>query len=83
MTDKHILKSKTFWANLIMFVLACIPDLREFLGTIEGTDVATVWLVQLTNLLNIALRILTKGPVSARLDIAKNAVRLFFGKGVK
>ena len=63
--EKSILSSKTFWANVVVMIIAFMPSVQEFLKTTfpEGEQLAA-WTVQIVALLNIVLRVLTKGPIS-------------------
>lgn len=57
MNTKPFWQSKTFWLNIIAFLLAFIPQLRELLGTIPGTETASAVLFQAMNVLTIIARI--------------------------
>lgn len=50
--------SKTVWMNLIMAVLAFIPEVHAVISTNPETTLAAV------NLLNIVLRLITKDQIS-------------------
>ena len=84
--EKSIFKSKTFWANTISFVLILIPEVMKYLdGTLHVGDQNTVMLVlvQAQNIGNIALRILTQGPVKQRFTALRVGVNYLLGRGIK
>lgn len=74
---------KTLITNALVFAVAFLPDLRDYLGTFEGTEASVVVVVQALALANIALRFVTKGPVGQKFSLLTNGVRLLFGKGIK
>lgn len=74
---------KTLVTNLLVLLIAILPDFRDYLGTIEGTEVAVAWVVQGLAVANILLRFMTKGPVGQKLSIVTNGLRVLLGRGIK
>ena len=55
--DKNILKSKTFWVNILMAVSVMFPAVQAFIAS--NPDIFTWVFVGL----NLVLRLVTKGAV--------------------
>ncbi|KKP64361.1 MAG: hypothetical protein UR61_C0047G0003 [candidate division WS6 bacterium GW2011_GWE1_34_7] len=58
-TKKSILKSKTFWVNVLMAILVFLPELVNIGFTLDAKIVALIMLI-----VNIILRFITNTPVS-------------------
>ena len=84
--EKSIFKSKTFWANTISFVLILIPEVMKYMdGTLHVGDQNTVMLmlVQAQNFMNVALRLITRGPIKQRVALLRVGVNYLLGRGIK
>ena len=69
METKSILKSKTFWVNIIAATLGCLtvftPDLLSGLGLGEHAQEKALTVIGgLTTILNIVLRFISNTPIS-------------------
>lgn len=77
---KDLDKSKTVIVNVLMLVAAFLPDVQEFLVRMEwGTEQIAAAVI----LVNVALRIATKGPVGMRLAVLRQATRWLTGRNIK
>ena len=56
--SKPFYESKTFWANILVVLASVFTDISNFLGT-GGT-------LTFVAVLNIALRVITKSPVTLK-----------------
>lgn len=60
---KGTLSSKTILTNSVVFLIAFLPALRDFLESMGMTEVS-IYILQALAFLNIVLRFLTSGPVA-------------------
>lgn len=61
MNTKHILKSKTFWINLLMAIAVIIPELVDL-----GFNIPAKWSGLAIVVVNLILRLLTNQPVTLK-----------------
>ena len=59
MNEKHILKSKTVWVMVIMFVASFFPAVNEYIGGKDGN----AWVLQVVTAIGVLLRLITKDRV--------------------
>ena len=76
-------KSKTTLINALSLILLCLPQVEGFVVQVEGTEQVLVWLTQIQNIVNIALRFMTKGPIGSRIALLKTGLNLMLGRGLR
>jgi len=64
--NKSILASKTFWANIIILLIAVFPPVQTFLLTIPGGEVAAGYSIPILAGLNLILRLLTSKGITLK-----------------
>ena len=74
-------KSKTMVLNAaILLALALVPDVQTFFAEMGWS---TAWVVGVLAVLNMALRLSTKGPVAMRLAVLRQGLRWMTGRKIK
>jgi len=71
---------KTFVVNVLMLVAYLLPNVQEFFVQ-QGWGTTEV--AEFTILVNMVLRLMTKGPVGQRLMFVRQAFRWLTGRKVK
>lgn len=59
MNEKHILKSKTIWVMVIMFLASFFPVVNDYIGGNDGN----AWVLQVVTAIGVLLRLITKDRV--------------------
>lgn len=59
MNDKHILKSKTVWVMVIMFLAGFIPAVNDYIGGAGGN----AWVLQVVTGIGVLMRLITRDGV--------------------
>ncbi len=59
MNDKHILKSKTVWVMVIMFLAGFFPAVKEYIGGAGGN----AWVLQVVTGIGVLMRLITRDGV--------------------
>ena len=71
---------KTIVTNVLMLVAALLPEVREFFVRMGwGTEQVVV----AVTIVNLALRLMTKGPIGKRLMVLNQGFRWLTGRKVK